>query len=426
MRTKLCTLIVVATLAIPAAPAFAQQSEDAGAAYQLPRGWITSPPPGLLPEPSILSKFAMSTDTALGGPPRDGWYPQTGALITGGGWLGAGPGYRRTVLDGHGRIDVSAALSWNLYTAAQVSFELPELVRGRLSLGAQARYQDARQVRYFGLSNDSSRSDQSAYRFGNFDVLGTGRLQANRWLSIDGRAGWIPRPDLSAAAGPRVSVPNTVDMFSETTAPGVHTQPAFLHSDVAVVANALDHSGHPTAGGLYRATAAAYVDRGTGTYSFRRYEIEAAQFVPLGTRKWVLALHGWEVFSDASSGRSVPFFLMPSLGGKNTLRGYNDYRFHDNDLQNFNIESRLALLTHMDVALFADAGKVAAQASDLDLRHLRTSYGAGVRIHNATSTLLRIDAGHSVEGWRIFVAFNDAFRRSTPAFGRPSVVPFVP
>jgi hypothetical protein len=53
------------------------------------------------------------------------------------------------------------------------------------------------------------------------------------------------------------------------------------------------------------------------------------------------------VFSDAPGGRSVPFFLMPSLGGHNTLRGYYDYRFHDNDMQAFNAESRWALFDHL-------------------------------------------------------------------------------
>jgi len=37
-------------------------------------------------------------------------------------------------------------------------------------------------------------------------------------------------------------------------------------------------------------------------------------------------------FSDASSGNTVPFYMLPSLGGKDTLRGYEDYRFHDSNL----------------------------------------------------------------------------------------------
>jgi hypothetical protein len=63
----------------------------------------------------------------------------------------------------------------------------------------------------------------------------------------------------------------------------------------------------------------------------RRPPIYAAiyQFIVLIVRvltdNWTLALHGRKVFSDAPAvGPSVPFFLMPSLGGHNTLRGYYD------------------------------------------------------------------------------------------------------
>ena len=117
---------------------------------------------------------------------------------------------------------------------------------------------------------------------------------------------------------------------------------------------------------------------------------------------------------------------MPSLGGHNTLRGYSDYRFHDNDMQVFSAESRWALFSHVDAAVFIDAGKVATQAAGLDFRRLKRSYGAGLRLHNTTTTLVRVDVGHGPEGWRAFFKLSDSLRRTTPAFGRSSVVPFVP
>jgi outer membrane protein assembly factor BamA len=416
--------LVVAMLALAAPAAYAQSEPEAGA-YELPRGWVSAPTPGILSEPSILTKLAMSTDSAISSEPADGFYIETGNMISGEGWISAGPGYRRTVLDGRARVDMSAAVSWNYYTMAQAAFELPHLAHDRLSLGVQARYQDALAIDYFGLGNHSPQGDQTAYRFKNFDLLASGRVQANRWLALEGRVGWIPRPNLSAAAG-RVTVPDTVDRFTEATAPGITTQPALAHADVSVLADSRDHPGHPTDGGLYRATAAIYSDRDGGAYSFRRYEVEGAQFVRLRTPKWILGLHAWGVFSDASAGATVPFYLMPTMGGKNTLRGFYSYRFHDNNMALANVESRWALLTHMDAALFGDFGEVAHTASDFGFHDARHSFGAGVRFHNATSTLLRIDAGHSADGWRLFFVMSDPFKRQTPASGRTSVAPFVP
>ena len=72
------------------------------------------------------------------------------------------------------------------------------------------------------------------------------------------------------------------------------------------------------------------------------------------------------------------------------------------------------------------AGKVGPHAGDLDFKHLKRSYGAGLRVHNATSTLVRLDVSRSTEGWRVFFKMTDPFKRSTPASGRSAVVPFVP
>jgi Omp85 superfamily domain len=422
IRDASLILSIAAVFLAPGPAALAQQTNGS----DLPAGWI--PPKGIIAEPDVLRKLVDKSDGVINdeGERKDGPYAELGNMITGAGWISAGPGYRRHVLDGRALIDVSAAVSWKLYKMAQGRFELPHMAHGRLSLGAQAMYQDLLQVNYFGLGNDSLKSDRSGYRLNNTDVLGYATLRATSWLSVNSRFGWIDQPDISTMTGRSVTYPNTIDHFSESSAPGIGAPPSFLHGDVSVAADWRDHPGHPTSGGLYRASAAGYSDRDAGANSFRRYEIEASQFVPLFTRKWILALHGWEVFSDTTSGHLVPFYLMPSLGGQNMLRGYYDYRFHDNNLQLFNAESRWSLFTHVDAAAFVDAGKVQPRPGDLDFKHLKTSYGAGLRVHNATSTLGRLDIGHSTEGWLVFFKLTDPLKRSTPASGRAAVIPFVP
>jgi hypothetical protein len=421
-RGLLLSLAILA--AFPTGPVLAQESQPAS----LPPGWITPTPAGLLNEPALLRKLVGTSESAGADEkePVDGLYVETGNMITGEGWISAGPGYRRQLLDRRMRVDVSAAFSWKLYTVAQASVELPHLAHDRLTVGAQAMHQDFLQVDYFGLGDDSRASDQSAYRFANSDFLGYTTVRPTDWFAVRGRVGAIPRPRLSEAAGPRVTVPSTVDLFSDASAPGISAPPSFLHADVLVAVDLRDHKGHPTGGGLYQFVAATYSDRDSGTYSFRRYEVDAAQFVPLFTKRWILALHGREIFSDTASGHVVPFYLMPSLGGKNTLRGYHDYRFHDNDMQVLSAEVRCALFTHVDAAVFADAGKVASRVADLDLQQLKKSYGAGLRVHNATATIVRLDVGHSPEGWQVFLKISDPFKRSVPISGRSAVVPFVP
>jgi hypothetical protein len=420
----LLLLGLVLLVGMTAPPALAQAPRPAA-------DGTSAPPeePGLLPEPKAITKAFNLVDRRLNrnGEPQDGFYPEFGNMLTGSGWISAGPGYRHRLLNGRAMVDVSGAVSWNLYRMAQGRFELMHLANDHLALGSQVIYQDVLRVNYFGLGNDSLKSDRSGYRLNETNVLGYATVRTPApWLSLTGRFGWIHRPDLSTMTGRSVNYPNTLDIFSNAGAPGLTEQPSFLHGDVSVVADARNHPGHPTRGGLYRVTAASYADRDLGKYSFRRYEMDAAQFVPLAGDRWVLALRAWEVFSDTSVGNTVPFYLMPSLGGKNTLRGYFDYRFHDRNMQVFNAESRWGLFTHVDAAIFVDAGKVASTVGDLDLKHLRTSYGAGLRVHNRTATVGRFDIGHSTEGWRVVFQISDPFKRSTLSSGRTEVIPFVP
>jgi hypothetical protein len=421
-RKNVLRALSIVVLLAPKPAAFAQEATPAS----LPPGWVT-PTPGLIGEPALLRKLVDHSDgMSGGGEPNDGPNLHVGSAVTGAGWISAGPGYYHRVLDDRAFVDVSATVSWRLYTMAQVRFELPKMAHDRLSFGGYASYQDLKQLNYFGIGIDSLEADRTAYRLHNFDIVGYATVRATSALSVSAGFGWVPKVNLSAPTGPNLRIPNTSERFSEGAAPGISSQPSFLHGDVSVAADFRDLPGHPTGGGLYRAAAAAYSDRDAGTYSFRRYEIEASQFVPLFTRKWVVALHAWEVFSETSNGDLVPFYLAPSLGGQNTLRGYYDYRFHDNNLQSFTAESRLALFPHVDAAVFADAGKVAPRARDLDFKQLKTSYGVGFRVHNASSTIGRLDVGHSTEGWRVFLKLTDPFTRTTSASGRSSVVPFVP
>jgi hypothetical protein len=424
MRTPLAVLFLSICAVAGTAAQGGQVQKSAGAEPSAVEPVQT----GFVEEPHFLTKTINWLDRQVneGGGPKDGFYPELGNMITGAGWISAGPGYRHHLLGDRAEITASSAISWKLYKMAQARFELPRLAKDRVSVGTQVIYQDMLQVNYFGLGNDSLQADRSGYRLDDTDVFGYATVRPREWLSVNGRFGWIHQAKLSTMTGWSVSYPNVTESFTDTTAPGLTQQPAFLHGDVSIAADTRNYAGHPTSGGLYRATASAYSDRDYGKYSFRRYELEAAQFVPIVRDKWVIAVRGFAVFSETASGNTVPFYLLPSLGGKNTLRGYYDYRFHDRDMEVFNAESRWGLFTHLDAAVFVDGGKVASQARDLDFSNFKTSYGVGVRVHSRQSTVGRLDVAHSREGWRVVFKFSDPFKRSTLSGGRTEVIPYVP
>ncbi len=416
MRTLLVVLLLIGGVAA---------RSDAQQAAATPPSQATDGAQGLVSEPRVMGRavtFANRWIGSDGSSPKDGFYPDFEDMVTGAGWISAGPGYRRHFVDRHLFVDGSAAISWRAYKDAQAHVELTDLAKNHATLGFQVHWQDLTQVSYFGIGADSLESQRSEFRLRDTDYTGYGTVRANRWLSVGGRFGWMNAPTISASVGPFDR--NFSDARVEFPAdPGMAAQASLLHGGATVEADTRDYPSRPTRGGFYRAAAEMYTDRDLHQFSFRRYEAEGLQLLPIVGERWVLALHGWGVFSDTSAGNTVPFYMLPSLGGGNTLRGYHDYRFHDRQMLVANAESRWALFTHLDVAAFVDAGNVAARVGDLNLD--KTSYGGGLRVHSRLSTLARLDVAHSSEGWQMFFKLSDPFRLSRRSL-RTAVIPFVP
>src|SRR5207253_6989040 len=80
---------------------------------------------GLFNEPSFITKgvTVFNRRALRWREPKDGWYVDMGNMITGAGFLSAGPGYRKHVLGDNAIVSASTALSVHLYSMAQASIE---------------------------------------------------------------------------------------------------------------------------------------------------------------------------------------------------------------------------------------------------------------------------------------------------------------
>lgn len=381
---------------------------------------------GLLPEPRVITRgidFATRT-MGDGSGDKSGFYADVSNMITGAGWVSAGPGYRWWIGGDRLFIDTSAAISWRGYKIARARVELTNLVHSRVALGSEVKWQDFTQISYFGEGADSIEADRSEYRLKSTNVIGYTNVRPVKWLTIGGRGGWLQRPALLAPGGYfRRTFPDTREVFPESPAFALADQPSYAHGELFVSADTRDNRSHPLGGGIYRAGWTRYWDQGGGAFSFRRFDAEAAHFIPVAESRLTFALHGWLVASDMAEGAMVPFYMLPSLGGNNTLRAYANYRFHDRHLALVNAEARIALFEHVDAAVFADAGNVAVRMADLNLD--RTSFGVGFRMHSKRSTFARLDVAHGREGWRVAFNTSDPLHLSRLS-RRLAAVPFVP
>jgi surface antigen Omp85-like protein len=414
-RAAFAMLAPALLVLLAASPGFAQEAPAATPAV-----------PGLLSEPHLVSVGMEYAGKYLGGTgeAKDGIYPTFGGMFTGAGWLSVGGGYRKHVLNDRLLFDGSVGISWRGYKLAQARFELPRLAGSHVIAGSQVIWQDLTQVNHFGIGPGSLESNRSEYRIKSTDVIGYTTYRPVRWLSFGGRIGWLNRPTLSSPAGPfDRGYQDARVTFFEDPAIALERQPGFLHGDLSVTADTRDYPSHPTSGAFYRAAWTMYSDGTFDRYAFRRYEVEGLQVVPAVPGRWTFLVHSWATISDAGADQLIPVYMLPSLGGGNTLRAFPDFRFHDRNALVASVESRVALFTHVDVAVFVDAGSVGPRFEDLNLEN--RSYGGGIRFHTRSSTIARIDLSRGREGWKAFFSLNDPFRIKRVA-RTTTGVPFVP
>jgi hypothetical protein len=395
MRIRTFAALAVVTLAGLAPPrAAAQQAPELPASAYEPKGMIA--------EPAAITRVTLFADRHLGkGDLTNGFYVDFGNMIPGAGWLSLGPGYRHWYAKDSAFIDASAALSSNNYRRAQARFELPKLARSRIGLGTQLRIQDFSRVRFFDDGPQSIEESGRNYHLKSKQVAGYATLRPARWLELEGETSWF---DVNADGF--VPAPESL---------------TFVTTGATLTADGRDFPQHPTRGGVARVGVVRYDDRDGGAFTFKQYQADVAGFVPFGGSRVVLALHGWAVGSPDND--NVPFYFQPTLGGATTLRSFPNYRFHDRTAAAANVELRLALMTHMDLAFFADAGNVAPRFRDLNMD--KRSYGTGLRLHTRRMTYAMVDVAHGNEGWQLLLRLNDpmALARLTR---RAATVPFVP
>jgi outer membrane protein assembly factor BamA len=336
---------------------------------------------------------------------RDGVHLKFGSLTTGSGFA-YGAGYRhRRLFEREGALTGWAAASLKKYWAVEGRFDLPDLADGRLELGAYARYNDYPQEVYFGLGPAAQRGDETRYELKNTLVGGRAGIKPAPIIMFGGGLEYS-RPEIGPGKNRRVASIET--RFDEISAPGLFSALNYLRTSAFLT---VDYRQPKNArrGGWYRVEASHYGEE-SDAFSFNRIDVDLRQFASVLAERRVFAVRLYLSTSDTEPGARMPFYLMPTLGGHDSLRGFRDYRFRGPHAILTNAEYRWEIWSGLDAALFYDAGKVALRRADLDFKGLNKAYGFGFRFNTDNGTILRIDAGFgSQDGKHLYIVFGDVF-----------------
>lgn len=331
------------------------------------------------------------------------WRPFFESAYQGGGFP-FGVGYRRH-LSPYNLFDLRGSYTLSGYKRAEAELTAPHLFHRRGVLSLLGGWREATQVGFYGVGADSSEDQRTSYQFERPYAAATLTLRPtrNHW-TLDGGLEWTQWKQRPGEG----SFPSVETVFTPQTLSGLGASVTYLHSQGTVGFDWRPFQGYSRRGGYYGVTVHDYTDTG-GAFGFSQIDYEAIQHIPILREAWVVTLHGLAQTAYQQDDQAIPFFMLPSIGGGSTLRGFSSWRFRDRNSLLLQAEWRIMANRFLDTAVFYDTGKVAARTSDLDFTGMRHDVGVGFRFHGPDATLLRLDVARSREGTRIVFAAGHVF-----------------
>lgn len=290
-------------------------------------------------------------------------------------------------------------------TAGFLTTPAPQSLRG-FELQLATRYRLRPEEDFFGIGPQSHRDQRSSYDLQErgVDLTASYRLRERVRLGIE-----LDYSSTRVFRGKDPRFPTTQAVFGPQNLPGLAKGAALLSSSIFAELDARDVPGNPHAGAYLRAQATSTDSVSRGDFGFVNFLVDARGYVPLGTKRRVLALRLLGNFNDPKGGSDIPFFRLARLGDSHTLRGYDSFRFHGRNALVSSIEYRYDLVQGISAVAFTDFGQVFNRRSEFNRDNLHATWGGGIQIGSKKSIALRILYGRSGEGARIFFSFGPTF-----------------
>ena len=283
------------------------------------------------------------------------------------------------------------------FTSTHDKFGRNNSARDRFAINIYANARDLPRMPYYGIGPNTSTANLTD--FGERDVV-AGATVSNpfsAWLVAGAGLEGI-WPQIREVTDPGVI--SIGSRFTDSTAPGLASQPALVHYSVFVEPRRTRHHFQFD----YKIGYHRYQDTASGQYSFNRFKIDGTHpFHP--TAKSDLIIHDRLTLSD----NVVPFYMLETLGGSDingqpSLRGFSDYRFRARDLMLIQTEYDYHVWGPLGLIGFYDTGMVANRASDLSFADMRHSYGFGLAVYAGDRAVFKVYVGlGSGEGHHTYV-----------------------
>ncbi len=334
-----------------------------------------------------------------------GFRPVIGGMPQGSGTVFGG-GYIHGLENQYFQFQANGRYSTKGYTTAdaEIVYPTPQEQR-RFEIKGRTQYRNLKSLNFFGVGNDTSQDDELTYRLNDRSAYSYLWFNPRGLLSIGAQVGWY-----SAETGAGADDDSAETVYNPADLPGF----GIPRNDYGVAGGWVefdirDKWAEPPVGVEARVTTLRFEDLDENDFDFTRLIADVKGYIPLGHRNRILALRFRTSHSDRENGSLVPFYLMETIGGAQTIRGFDEFRFRDR--RNFFIQAeyRWEIWAFVDMTVFVDTGKVFSDLNDFNFQDLHTGYGFGLRVHTPGGFRLRLDLAHSAEGFRFHIGSGPSF-----------------
>ncbi len=265
--------------------------------------------------------------------------------------------------------------------------------------------------RFYGLGPDSQKTAEGNYKENYWQyqwAVGAPLRAGSSWRARVSQRYQAER----VLDGPLANLPRFRDLYPTNFSD--HSQQTD-ETRMSLIYDTRDH-GVTTTRGAYLETYAEAAVRGfLSQYDYERYGFDARWFKPQGEGD--ARVFAIQTTYEQILGATPPFWLLPSLGGKYSLRAYGDGRYVDRGAATINAEERFKVFeaktagvtTEFQLAPFVGAGEVFDSPGQMAGRYLRPVVGAAIRAVARPQVVGSVDFGVGREGLSVFMDINYSF-----------------
>ena len=306
------------------------------------------------------------------------------------------------------RLELIGSYSEKINREARLQYKNLDVFGGRFHTDFQLLYDRNSSIRFFGVGPSSKKDNETNMTLaqsGGYAIFGVNVTRTMRLSLGETLQHW----DVSRGGVP--GLPFTGDLFPDL--PGI--QGTTIHAQrIALIRDTRDSLTTPTEGLYLSLFGEASSELLGSDADYLKGGVEVRYLHPFVDRRLIMVLRA--VYEGITGPSSIPFEVLPTLGGVDTLRGFAENRFYGDNLLLFNAELRAKVLkmrifgvdAEFEVAPFVDFGKVFNSLDQLSQK-FEVTPGVGFRGLAPPSVVGHVEFAFSREGPAIYVGLDYPF-----------------